>query len=125
MLSAPVVGRLLDKLVFWVGLLVAIIIVLVSQAIMTAAAAINIGAIVVACISERSLPPPRLIHDDAFLSDGRWTSSTPTYITRQPWMLTIHSSRCNRSQPPRTSSREGFPSIHGTNLTPNLALTLP
>lgn len=49
MFTAPFVGRLLDGLVLWFGAFVSLWISLASQVIMTSAAGINIGAVIVSC----------------------------------------------------------------------------
>ncbi|KAG8906717.1 hypothetical protein FRB99_006315 [Tulasnella sp. 403] len=50
-IAAPLVGRLIDGLVYWVGVLIAISILLVGQVVMSAAGGLSIGAIIVGCIS--------------------------------------------------------------------------
>jgi len=55
-LTAPFVGRLLDGLVLWVGTLISISILLVTQGILTGAAGIHIAALIIACFGEPSLP---------------------------------------------------------------------
>jgi len=49
--TAPFIGRLIDGLVFWVGVLVAIILLIISQVVMVGGAAINIGAVIIACFT--------------------------------------------------------------------------
>ncbi|KAG8883734.1 hypothetical protein FRB98_002832 [Tulasnella sp. 332] len=48
--TAPFVGHLVDKLVLWVGMLLAISIIVVSVIILTIGAAINIAAVIIVCI---------------------------------------------------------------------------
>ncbi|KAG8906718.1 hypothetical protein FRB99_006316 [Tulasnella sp. 403] len=50
-MTAPFVGRLIDGLVHWVGVLIAICILFVGQIVMTAAGRLSIGAIVIGCIT--------------------------------------------------------------------------
>jgi hypothetical protein len=45
----PFAGRLIDKLVPWYATLVATSLLLVSQAVQTAAGGINVAAVVIAC----------------------------------------------------------------------------
>ncbi|KAG9017682.1 hypothetical protein FRB90_000272 [Tulasnella sp. 427] len=48
-ITAPLVGRLIDKLVLWIGIFVSACALMLSQVLMVGAAGINIGAIIVAC----------------------------------------------------------------------------
>jgi hypothetical protein len=47
--TAPVVGRLIDQTVPWFANLISIFIMILFQSILTGAAGINIGAVIVAC----------------------------------------------------------------------------
>ncbi|KAG8883735.1 hypothetical protein FRB98_002833 [Tulasnella sp. 332] len=48
--TAPFVGRLVDKLVLWVGMLVAICILSISTVILTVGSGLNIAAVVIVCL---------------------------------------------------------------------------
>lgn len=48
-ITAPLVGRMIDKLVLWVGIFVSACALMLSQVLMVGAAGINIGAVIVAC----------------------------------------------------------------------------
>ncbi|KAG8856474.1 hypothetical protein FRB96_006440 [Tulasnella sp. 330] len=48
--TAPFVGRLVDKLVLWVGMLVAICILIISTVILTVGSGLNIAAVVIVCL---------------------------------------------------------------------------
>lgn len=50
-ITAPLVGRLIDNLVLWVGIFVSACALMLSQVLMVGAAGINIGAVIVACFA--------------------------------------------------------------------------
>lgn len=52
--TAPIIGRLIDGLIPWMATFIAIIVLLVSQAVQTIGGGLNIGAVVIACFGERS-----------------------------------------------------------------------
>jgi hypothetical protein len=47
--TAPFVGRLIDKMVPWTATLLATMTLVAFQAVLTGAAGINIGAVIVSC----------------------------------------------------------------------------
>lgn len=53
--TAPFVGRLLDRLVLWVGVFVALIIALLSQVVLTVGGGLSIAAVIITCISKLSV----------------------------------------------------------------------
>lgn len=55
-LTAPFIGKLVDRLVPWLGVCIALFFILLSQALYTAAAGLSIGALVVVIFSEHRLP---------------------------------------------------------------------
>lgn len=50
-ITAPFVGRMIDRLVLWFGIFVSACALLLSQVLMVGAAGINIGAVIVACFA--------------------------------------------------------------------------
>lgn len=50
MAMGPFAGRLIDRIVPWFGMLVSTILLLVFQAVQTAAGGISIAAVIIACI---------------------------------------------------------------------------
>ncbi|KAG8862225.1 hypothetical protein FRB96_001804 [Tulasnella sp. 330] len=50
-LTAPFVGRLVDRMVLWFGILVALVILTMSQVVLTIGAGINIAAVIIGCFS--------------------------------------------------------------------------
>ena len=72
-LTTPVAGRLIDGLVLWVGILIAVVFLIISEVIMTAAGGINIGAVIVACFSKFLVIALRTASYGFFSSSRSWT----------------------------------------------------
>lgn len=93
-MTAPFVGRLIDQLVPWVGILFALVILIVSQVVLAIGGGINIAAIIISCFCESSdsslrmggkilaLTMPRMLHLSPLLSPGCWPAGLSLVHTR-------------------------------------------
>lgn len=66
-MTAPLVGRFVDKLNGWTTTLIAIMVGIAFQAIYTGAAGLNIGAVVVACFGESLIRSGDQVLNGAFV----------------------------------------------------------